>query len=328
MAAAVPLGKWSSTDDVIRAYLEEAKDISNQTIIVTGSNTGIGKETARVLASLGGNMVLACRNEEKANDAIRDLELTNANKDAPYKLTCIPVDLSSMDSINAFVRTFIQKKVELMWPPLRILILNAGIFALNGHSESVDGLESTFATNHLGNYLLTKLLLPYLRESPSARVVVVASDSHRGPLLSCDMTDKTAVMRHVAHCNKSNFSMIGAYGTSKLCNVLFSAALHDRESKAESSVVSCSLHPGTMIGTDIARGSWIADKFMRYIMPFFTKNINQGASTTILSCLRPHRDLQGKYFSDCAESEPSGLARNVAAQTVLWDISEELIDSK
>ena len=219
------LGRWSSTDDVIRAYPAQAEDIKNQTIIITGSNTGIGKETARVLASLGGNIILACRNQDKGNTAAADINALHPD----CTVSCLPLDLSSGESIRAFAELFNQRRKELVWPPLQILILNAGVFPLNGHSLSQDGFEGTFATNHLGNFLLTKLLLPQLRDNQNSRVVVLASDSHRGPLLVANMCDKEDVLEKVVHCSKSHFSVLGAYGTSKLCNVLFASYLHRQE---------------------------------------------------------------------------------------------------
>ena len=119
------LNRWCG-QTVGQRYLQSS-------IIVTGSNIGIGQETTRVLVALGGCVILACRKEEKANVATRDMELTNASKD---KLTCIPVDLSLMDTIHDFALIYHQKKEELMWQPLRTLVLSSGIFLPDGQCKT------------------------------------------------------------------------------------------------------------------------------------------------------------------------------------------------
>lgn len=319
------LGKWSTTDDVTKSFPEESAAIRGKSIIITGCNTGIGKETASVLASMGANVIMACRNVAKAHTAAKSI-LENASSDFG-SVTCIQLDLSSLESIAHFVEEYRQQSDSNSWSPLSILILNGGIYSFGDRQLTVDGFESVFGTNHLGHFFLTTLLLPDLRKTKRARVIVLSSGSHFGPVATKIMTSKEEIMRTIVNPRSDEFIGNNAYGSSKLCNALFATALHTRESGPEGGIAACSLHPGTMIATDIARSSFIADIFMKYIMSWFTKSINQGAATTLYCCLLPWEELQGKYFDDCAPKEPSSIVRDEIAQRVLWELSEELIEA-
>jgi NAD(P)-dependent dehydrogenase (short-subunit alcohol dehydrogenase family) len=317
------LGKWSTTDDVINNFSEESAQLRGKTIIITGCNTGIGKETVRVIASLGANVIMACRSMEKA-DAAANAILKNASSDFGT-IHCIQLDLSVLESVANFVAEFRRLSDSNNWPPLSILILNGGIYSFGDMQLTVDGYESVFATNHLGHFHLTSLLLPDLRKTAKTRVVVVSSGSHYGHKASKSMINKEEIMRHVVNPAPSDFNGSDAYGSSKLCNALFATALNARESRVDGGIAACSLHPGSMIATDIARNSFVADVFMKYVMSWFTKSINQGASTTLYCCLVPWEVLQGKYYSDCVATEPSAVVKNEVAQRVLWELSEELV---
>ncbi|CAE8638312.1 unnamed protein product [Polarella glacialis] len=346
------LGKWSRTQDVITAFPEGCRELAKLTTIVTGANTGIGKETAGALASLGGRVVFACRDVLKGEQAVEEMML--AYPKAIMSATCLRLDLSSLQGVSDFVRDFRECSARESWPPLGCLVLNAGIFALDPAAPlSGDGLDMSFQVNHLSQYLLTRLLLPELSLAGSSRVVVVSSVSHRGPHITQDVTNKEVLLNSLAKpqpdlggssmslfmgafasaggdVNLSRSSM-GVYGSSKLCNVLFARELQDREFAA-SGVAACSLHPGTAIATDIGRDSQLATFVMKRVMSFFTKDVNQGASTTVYCALCPRDGLAGLYFDDCAAAPQtaSPLAtgeEGKKAATVLWELSGELCRS-
>lgn len=353
-----PLSKWSTTDEVL-CYLQQRNGngangsgsdgsseqqplLHNTTVLITGASSGIGQETARVLASQGAMVILACRNMDRAAAAITSLTTTDPS--LASRLKCLQLDLSNPESVVSCADTFHQRAREEHWPPLQILLLNGGVYSFKHESSPVFGYENTFATNHLGHFQLTTLLLPTLQLTPGSRVVVVASDSHYGQLLTTNMTEKDVIINEVAKCSAKEFSVNGTYCTSKLCNVLFAKSLARRqaaEAAASSSsssssngnrasphnhpVAVCSLHPGSMIATGIASKSLVAHFFVTYIMSWFTKTLNQGASTSVLCCLLPPEELQGQYFSDCGVKDASVIAQDEKAQDVLWEASEQLL---
>ena len=191
-------------------------------------------------------------------------------------------------------------------PPLSCLVLN-GAHRAGRHVLLRQNVEMTFAVNHLGHWLLTKLLLPVLRSAAPSRVVVVASNSSFGPLVTKSperLADENAWMRDVVTPSPGSGSTQTAarfYGTSKLCNILFAQELHRQETKRGSGVAALALHPGSLILTDIARGSWIASFAHRYSVSWWTKSAEQGAATTLYGCCMPHEEIVGQYLDDCAE---------------------------
>ncbi|GBG32639.1 WW domain-containing oxidoreductase [Hondaea fermentalgiana] len=320
---------WGSTCEQVAAALPEgAREIAGTTVIVTGSNTGIGLEAARQFARLGAHVVMACRNAAKAEKA-RD-EICAKNKDTvpQSRVSIITVDLGDLASVESFVKEFSQRSEDENWPPLRTLVLNAGLI-LSKAERSAQGYEKTFATNHLGHMALTLGLLPVLRENAPGRVVVLSSDSHYGPLAEKNVESVEALRNVFVQPSGDPGASISLkkgmelYGSSKLCNLLFAKELHARES--DNGIVACSLHPGTLIATDIVRNQNGLVQFLtRYVISFFTKSVNQGTSTTMYCSLAPHDSLQGQYYDNCAPKRESKRATSTAAK-VLWDLSEELL---
>ena len=329
-----PLGKWSTPTDVVAAMRlaspAQLTRLAASTVIVTGANTGIGKETARALRRSGSFVVYACRNLDKGEAAVADAD------GEPGKAVCLPLDLSDLASVRSFRDEFLTRGRANRWPPLSCLVLNAGLIGLGGMSCSRQNVEMTFAVNHLGHWLLTKLLLPALRSAAPSRVVVVASNSSFGPLVTKSperLADENAWMRDVVTPSPGSGSTQTAarfYGTSKLCNILFAQELHRQETKRGSGVAALALHPGSLILTDIARGSWIASFAHRYIVSWWTKSAEQGAATTLYGCCMPHEEIVGQYLDDCAERRPPRLARGEAgarAGDVLEKLSAKLCRS-
>ncbi|KAJ8276606.1 hypothetical protein COCON_G00083580 [Conger conger] len=190
-----------------------------------GANTGIGKTTALDLAKRGARVILACRNQQRAEAAVRDIKRESGNDEVVY----MNLDLGSLQSVRSFTETFLKTE-----PRLDLLINNAGIF-LQGKTE--DGFGMIFGVNHLGHFLLTLLLLERLKESGSSRVVNVSSSAHiYGAIdFNCLSTHKELGVGDTA------FQVFQLYSHSKLCNVLFT---HELAKRLQGTSVTCySLHP-------------------------------------------------------------------------------------
>ena len=251
--------------------------LDGKTVIITGSNTGIGKEAAKDFYGRGARVIMACRNKEKAQKATT--EILNSDKhisgDAVGEIVNYTLDLSSITSIKEFCQEIIEKEDSI-----DILVNNAGIIAPINQEQQLteDGFDLTIGTNHLGPFLLTNLLLEKLSESKHkpARIVNVASEAYKwGDIQTKDLNFSSAVPY------PGSFK---AYGQSKLCNILFSEELSKRVQGQNISIYV--LHPGT-VQTDIT-----TDKFPWYVrfytqwfsvplLYMFAKSSKQGAQTTI-----------------------------------------------
>jgi NAD(P)-dependent dehydrogenase (short-subunit alcohol dehydrogenase family) len=278
--------------------------VQGKTVLVTGANTGIGLETAAELASMGASVVLTARDETKGKNAVAEIRARHPQADVHAGI----VDFSRLDDVRRFAAEFNSRHDKL-----HVLVNNAGAM-LSERSTTPDGLETTFQVNHLGPFLLTNLLLDKLKASAPARIVNVASTAHRGGSLDFDDL-------------QSEKSYIGmrVYGTSKLCNILFTRALAKR--LEGTGVTANSLHPGTVrtgFGQDgDARG------FMKVglalIRPFILSPA-KGAKTQIYLASSP--DIEGKtglYWSRRRPSRPTKAAQDDDAAERLWKESEKLV---
>jgi hypothetical protein len=186
----------------------ETVDLRGKTAIVTGANTGIGRETSRFLAEMGAKVILACRSQARAEEAIRLILKEAGTKIDPGQLEFWPLDVSSLQSVGDFAATFQEKAGH---NGLDILINNAGVM-LNEKMVTSEGLEATMATNHYGHFLLTLLLFPELEKVSDGRIVNVSSSLHKSPA-TFNFDDPLY--------ESSTYTLFGAYGQSKLANVLF-----------------------------------------------------------------------------------------------------------
>jgi NAD(P)-dependent dehydrogenase (short-subunit alcohol dehydrogenase family) len=285
-------------------------DIPDQTgriAIVTGANTGIGLETARMLALKGAHVVLACRSPEKGRAALDQILMDRPSG----KVVLEALDLSDLESVAAFATRFAAQHTRL-----DLLINNAGVMA-PPLGRTRQGFELQLGTNHLGHFALTARLLPLLARTPGARVVVVSSTAQSFGRIDFDDLN----------WEKRSYSGWRSYGQSKLANSLFALELQRRLAAAGSGVIVTSAHPG-WTATDLQRTSW----FARVMNPLLAMKPPAGALPTLRAATDPTA-AGGSYWGPSRFREmngPPALARipkdaqdeYVAAR--LFDESERL----
>ncbi|MGZ4241945.1 MAG: SDR family oxidoreductase [Actinomycetota bacterium] len=268
--------------------------------VITGGTSGIGKETARALAERGARVVLNNRNAEKAAAVAAEIART-----ATVPVEMVHGDMSSCASIRAAAAGVLDR-----YPRIDVLINNAGVFRVRRH-VTADGFEETFAVNHLAPFLLTNLLLARLKESAPSRVVIVASDAHRGAVL--DFTD--LLLEH-------RFGSWKAYSRSKLANVMFSYALARRLNG--SGVTANSLHPG-FVATRLGSGNKIPIVPVYVLLRPFTISPRAGAETSVFLASSPDVEgVTGNYFDKKKDVRSSRVSMDEEAQELLWKMSAEL----
>jgi retinol dehydrogenase-12 len=271
-------------------------DLSGRTFLVTGGNTGIGLATARALAKRGGRVHLACRSEQKGQAAAAAL----ASEAGSDQVRFLQLDLADLASVRASAQAFLA-----LGEPLHVLINNAGVAGRRALTK--DGFELMFGVNHLGHFAFTTALLECLTSS-KARIVNVASDAHYAAKgVNFDQLRRPA--RGITGMNE--------YAVSKLCNVLYTQELARR--LAGTGVTSYSLHPGVVASDIWRRVPWP----VRPLMTRRMLTVDQGAQTSLYCATSPElAEVSGRYYDNCAESEPSPVATaELAGQ--LWDRSEE-----
>ncbi|MEP7122684.1 MAG: SDR family oxidoreductase [Byssovorax sp.] len=268
--------------------------------IVTGSNTGIGKETARGLAQKGATVILACRDVAKAGAARDDIAATTGRTDVEVEA----LDLGSTASIRAFAKRFKEKHARL-----DLLVNNAGVW-LTSRATTAEGFESTFGVNHLGTFLLTQELLPLLKASAPSRIVVLSSNLHyNGKMVWDDL-----------QFERRKFSGPAAYNQSKLANVLFTKALSRR--LEDTGVTVNAVHPG-VVATELARSY---PKLLVKLFHLFLLTPEQGAACSMHVATAPELSkVSGEYFEKSKIKLASKDAVDEAAQERLWKLSETLL---
>ncbi|MFT5223507.1 MAG: retinol dehydrogenase-12 [Glaciecola sp.] len=290
---------WFRKVDPVTANLD------GKVAIVTGANSGIGKHTAQELARMGAKVVLACRSVERGQQAADELRAASPDLDLEVRA----LDLADLDSVRSFASGVLAD-----FDHLDILVNNAGR-VVGQRATSAQGYEATFATNHLGPFLLTTLLLNRLLQTPGARVVNVASTAHRQGRV--DLDDLMSA--------EGEYRAMSAYANSKLANVLFTRELATH-TKASDLRVNC-VHPGTIrsgFGGDGDGPLW-----MRVLLPFARwafMSPEQGADTSVWLAASPDADaVHGGYFSRRCERQPSRRARDAQLASDLWERSARLV---
>ncbi len=270
--------------------------------MVTGANSGIGKVTALELARMGATVVMVCRNKEKGENAAAEIRKITGNQSV-YLYIC---DLSSQHEILETV-----KKFEREFDSLHVLVNNAG--GLFPKRElSVDGIEKTFATNHLGYFILTNLLLARLAKSAPARVVNVASAVHHYAKLDFGNLQ-----------GEQKYRQFQAYSLSKLANVLFTYELA-RRMKGTGVTVNC-MEPGAVY-TNFYNNSGLFLKFFSRLFGWTMRSPERGAETVIYLASSPQVErITGKYFKDGKPVRSSDRSRDRDLAGRLWEVSERLV---
>ena len=215
---------------IVGTPCKSKEKMNEKTVIITGANTGIGKETAMDLATRGARVIIACRDEGKAQAALKDIKERSGSNSVVFK----KLDLASLASVRKFASEILQEEDRL-----DVLVNNAGVM-WTPHLLTEDGFELQFGVNHLGHFLLTMLLLDRIKETPNSRIVNVSSHGHYGG--SLDFDDMM--------WEKKPYSWSFAYFRSKLANVMFTSELARR--LAGTGVTVYSLHPGS-ISTELDR---------------------------------------------------------------------------
>ena len=276
--------------------------MQGKTVVITGATSGIGTETARALADMGARVVIINRNPQKAEAVADDLRRT-----ATGSIELVRGDMSSFSSIRDAAAEVLDR-----YPKIDVFISNAGVFRARRH-ETTDGLEEVFAVNHLAPFLLTNLLLERLRARAPSRIVIVASEAHRGGVL--DFEDLQLQRRF-------NFNAWKAYSRSKLSNIMFTYALARRVEG--SGVTANCLHPG-FVSTRLGSGNKIPIRPVYLLLKPFTISPKKGAETSVYLASSPEVEgVNGKYFDNKRESRSSRVSLEEEPQELLWKMSAEL----
>jgi len=278
--------------------------LDGKTVVITGANTGIGKETAIDLALRGATVVMACRDLERGNSALKEVQEKSQNDNVSLKI----LDLSSLQSVREFSSSFLAEHEQL-----HVLVNNAGVGACP-LATTEDGFEMQFGVNHLGHFALTNLLLPQMVESSPSRIVNVSSRASQRWMADINFDDINS---------EQSYSRFGAYCQSKLANVLFTKELQRRLSTT--GVTAYALHPGVVL-TEIGRHAnsflWSAVKL---IGPLFLKTPCEGAQTTVYCAVQEDMEgLSGSYFVDCAVQGTTKKSNDEGLAKKLWELSEQM----
>ena len=285
---------YGSTAEDVTAGL----DLSGRTVLLTGCNSGIGKETLRVLAMRGAHVIAAARTLGKARAACDSVG---------GKTTPVACELSDPASVRACAA-----EVIALGKPLDAIICNAGIMALP-KLEQKHGYELQFFTNHIGHFILVTSLLDSLADK--GRVVIVSSDAHNGAPSEGIQFDNLSGER--------GYRPWASYGQSKLANLLFAKQLAKR--LAGTGKTANSLHPG-VIHTNLARSmNPIAKGALAIAGPLVLKSAAEGAATQCYLAMHPNVEgVSGEYFADSNVSKSSSKGRDDALAAKLWEVSEKI----
>ena len=306
---AAALDKSSTAADVASAFggpRGPAYAGAGGTAVVTGGNSGIGACSVETLAKLGMNVVLCARDPAAGAARLAEMDLQPEER---ARVTVQALDLSDLDSVKAAAAALGEARID-------VLLNNAGIMACP-EAKTAQGFESQLGVNHVGHYYWTRLLLPQVKEA--GRVVTVSSTAHAFSD-GLDLADPNFE-------NGRKYTRWGAYGDSKLANLLFAKGLSAELRGAGRDVAAYSLHPG-VINTNLGRSlpkvfSWAFGRILA------DKTVEQGAATSMYACLAPAAGLAGgSYLSDCGVAQPSSAGRDERAVEDLWAWTEAELAAK
>ncbi|XP_012677185.2 retinol dehydrogenase 13 [Clupea harengus] len=282
--------------------------IPGKTVVITGANTGIGKETARELARRGGRIIMGCRDMEKCEAAAREIRGKTLNKQVYAR----HIDLASIKSIKAFVQKIKEEEERV-----DVLINNAGVMRCPpGKTE--DGFDMQFGVNYLGHFLLTNLLLDKLKGSAPSRIINLSSVAHVGGEVNFDDLN----------WDHRKFDTRKAYSQSKLAIVLFTRELAKR--LQGTGVTVNAVHPG-VVATDLGRHTGLHQSQLSSIVlsPFFylfVKSPTLGAQSSVyLAVAKELEGTSGRYYDAMTEKDPAPHALDENTSERLWDASIALL---
>lgn len=276
----------------------------NRVVVITGSNTGIGFETAEDLARRGAKVILACRDHKRGTTARNKIIKSTGNQNITFK----NLDLASFKSVRAFADDILKSETRL-----DVLINNAGTENV-GNFLTEDNLPFETQVNHFSPFLLTLTLLPLLKSSAPSRIINVSSLMHRIGKIDLEQFDKQS---------PTAFTRFRVYSDTKLANILFTRKL-SHILKGTGVTVNC-LHPGA-VNTDIFRDKNFATKFL---VRLFFRTAKEGAQTSIhLAVSEQLKETTGKYFCECREFKSASHARDDEMAEKLWTLSEEVVSNQ
>jgi len=273
--------------------------MQGKTVIITGATSGIGEVAAIRLAEQGARIVFTARDKARADETLAKLKQANAKVDHAVHMA----DLSRLSEMKRIGAELGRE------PQIDVLVNNAGAL-FNKRQETADGLEMTFALNHMAYFVITNLLRDRLK--PGARIVTVASNAHRGAKL--DFDDLQA---------RRNYVGFPVYSRSKLCNILFNRELARRISG--SGVTANALHPGFVATRFGDNSGGLMRTVLKVAKPIGAISPEEGARTIIYLASSPQVDgVSGEYFYECKPTTPTAEARNDEDARKLWEISERI----
>jgi len=309
LALAFFLG-WSWLQDWLRGPMcPSTARLDGKLAVVTGSNTGIGRETAKGLAARGARVVLACRNVKQAEEVAAEIE------SAGGKAEVMELDLQSFASVRRFAAALASK-----FPKLDILVNNAGV-AFQPKQMTKDGEEQVMQVNHLSPFLLTNLLLDMLNAAGKARVVNLSSLMHTWA--------KEGIQWDDLKWEKKSFDSWSAYAQSKLANIYFTRELARRQG-SKSGVTVYAVHPGA-VDSDLGRSyrdkiPAFVRKYLTDFVKVFLKTSEHGAQTSIYCAVEQALEKEtGKYYADCMRIAPAAFALDDKQAKKLWEVSKSIV---
>jgi NAD(P)-dependent dehydrogenase (short-subunit alcohol dehydrogenase family) len=278
------------------------QSMDKKTILITGATSGIGLVAAQELSRAGARMVLVSRSAEKCARVVAQLKKESTNEQIEF----IAADLATKQGIEYVANEFIKR-----YSRLDVLLNNAGAIFLS-RQVSADGIEMTFALNHLNYFYLTTLLLDVLKGSQPARVINVSSAAHLGAKLNLNDIQL-----------RRGYTPMKAYSQSKLANILFTYELARKLVGTE--VTSNALHPG-FVNTGFAKNNGSLAKFAMLLLSPFQKKVDKGAQTSIYLASSPEVEtVSGKYFVHCKSVESDPLSYDKPLAKRLWQLSLDML---
>jgi NAD(P)-dependent dehydrogenase (short-subunit alcohol dehydrogenase family) len=299
----------------------DTPDQAGRVAVITGASNGIGMEIARVLASRGARLVLACRDVDKGRAAADRIGAALSGAGAGpggVSADVVELDLSSLASVRAGAAA-----IRASYPRLDLLINNAGVMEVP-YQQTADGFELTFATNHLGHFALTGLLLESLLAAPDSRIVTMSSQGH-----------VDGVMNFADLQSEQNYDPARAYHQSKLANLLFTYELDRQLRSAAAATLALGAHPG-VVYTDLFKHRSPLQQMLispraRPVNFWAVQSVQQGALPALRAGTDPSAE-SGEYYGPHRRHdtgypvpvESSPRSRDVADQARLWQVSQEL----